>query len=162
MSHDATERAKRILIVEDDEGVVRVLGRLFKTLGASVMTAGTAQKALDVLQEDPPDLLVLDLMLPYGSREVCELLGGEDDPREIDTGIRLLQHLRGQEQGREGAPLWVAVITARSELSALSSVAPLVSDGRGRLFIKPFDDLALEAHACQILGLPSELPDALL
>jgi DNA-binding response OmpR family regulator len=56
----------RVLIVEDDEPLRRMLERLFAIEGCVVSSASEGTEALlKLLEEDTPDLIVLDLMLPW-------------------------------------------------------------------------------------------------
>lgn len=64
--------AKRLLIVEDDPALLRGLKDNFETEGYAVRTAADGKRGLDALMSDPPDLLILDLMLPRVSGyEIC-------------------------------------------------------------------------------------------
>lgn len=56
--------APRILIIEDDPALLRGLKDNFTAVGYDVRTANDGQRGLDALLADPPDLLLLDLMLP--------------------------------------------------------------------------------------------------
>jgi DNA-binding response OmpR family regulator len=56
--------AKSILIIEDDPVLLRGLKDNFETQGYEVRTARDGQKGMDTLLTSPPDLLLLDLMLP--------------------------------------------------------------------------------------------------
>jgi CheY-like chemotaxis protein len=67
---------KRILIVEDDEGIARVLADNLKIDGFNVLWAPTAHDALVGSQSFRPDLVLLDVMLagqPHGF-EICGVL----------------------------------------------------------------------------------------
>jgi DNA-binding response OmpR family regulator len=64
--------SKSILIVEDDPALMRGLKDNFETEGYQVRTAKDGQKGLDAVLSEPPDLLLLDLMLPkVNGYEVC-------------------------------------------------------------------------------------------
>jgi two-component system response regulator MprA len=66
---------ERILIIEDDEEILRVLKRVLTYEGYSVDTALTGQAGLTLAQEQVPDLVVLDWMLPrMDGLEVCRRL----------------------------------------------------------------------------------------
>lgn len=54
----------RILVVDDDVAIRRLLQRVLSREGYTVETAGDGAKALSRIQEAPPDLLLLDLMMP--------------------------------------------------------------------------------------------------
>jgi len=66
---------ERILIIEDDEEILRVLKRVLTYEGYVVDTALTGQAGLTLAQEQVPDLVVLDWMLPkMDGLEVCRRL----------------------------------------------------------------------------------------
>jgi two-component system, OmpR family, response regulator MprA len=66
---------ERILIIEDDEEILRVLKRVLTYEGYVVDTALTGQAGLTLAHEQMPDLVVLDWMLPkMDGLEVCRRL----------------------------------------------------------------------------------------
>lgn len=65
----------RILVVDDDPAIAEVLTKYLEREGFVVEVARDGQAALDVAIADPPDLVVLDLMLPrVDGLEVCRQL----------------------------------------------------------------------------------------
>ena len=63
---------KSILIVEDDPALLRGLKDNFEAQGYEVRTANDGQRGLVSALNQPPDLLLLDLMLPrVDGYEVC-------------------------------------------------------------------------------------------
>jgi len=67
----ATARG-RILVVDDDATVAEILSRYLVREGYRVDSVGSATLALEQAQSHPPDLILLDLMLPDGSGlDVC-------------------------------------------------------------------------------------------
>ncbi|NIM92915.1 MAG: response regulator [Anaerolineales bacterium] len=66
---------ERILIVEDDERILHMLFRGLTFEGYTVDTAEDGQGALAIARENPPDLVILDWMLPgMDGLEVCRRL----------------------------------------------------------------------------------------
>ena len=62
-----------MLVVDDELAIVRGLRVILREAGYEVDAAATKAEALDALSIRPPDVLVLDLVLPDGSGvEVCE------------------------------------------------------------------------------------------
>ncbi len=55
---------ERILVVDDDKEITRLLRSYLEQAGYEVAVAHTGETALHILRRDRPDLLVLDLMLP--------------------------------------------------------------------------------------------------
>jgi PAS domain S-box-containing protein len=91
-SHQAT----RVLIVEDDLDLARVLVGLFERRGIQVFHAGSGKEAIDWSDRVEPDLVVLDLGLPEG------------DGFSVVEGLRRNHKLRA-------VPL--VIYTAREDLS---------------------------------------------
>ena len=56
-------RAKRIMIVDDDADLRRMFRMTLTIAGYVVQEAGDGVEALQLIENDPPDLVVLDLML---------------------------------------------------------------------------------------------------
>ena len=54
----------RILVVDDDPVIVRLLDVNFRLDGFDVFTAGRGEDALALAQETPPDVILLDVMMP--------------------------------------------------------------------------------------------------
>lgn len=64
--------AKTILIVEDDPAMLRGLKDNFEARGFRVQTANDGRRGLAALVSEPPDVLLLDLMLPtLNGYELC-------------------------------------------------------------------------------------------
>ena len=69
----------RILIVEDDPDIAQLVARYLDKAGFSTERAASGREALQTITERPPDLVVLDLMLPHmDGLEVCRLLRAHD------------------------------------------------------------------------------------
>jgi two-component system response regulator MprA len=65
----------RILVIEDDEAILKFLRRGLAYDGYTVDTAPDGQTGLALARDNPPDLVVLDLMLPgLDGLEVCRRL----------------------------------------------------------------------------------------
>ncbi len=73
-------RGRRILLVEDDEAVRMTLRYNLAAQGYVVSEASTGTDGLSLARRRPPDLIVLDLMLPeLPGLEVCRILREETD-----------------------------------------------------------------------------------
>ncbi len=65
----------RILIVEDDPDIAELVARYLDKAGFITERVGTGREALQVVSARPPDLMVLDLMLPHvDGIEVCRTI----------------------------------------------------------------------------------------
>ncbi len=54
----------KILCVDDDPEFLRILGRMLEEKGYEVYLAESGKKALEMLKEVSPDLILLDIMMP--------------------------------------------------------------------------------------------------
>ena len=164
--NDQAPPVKTILLLEDEPGIINVIERLFKPYGDSVAlkSAETVKDALNLLYLNGKictvDALILDIMLPYGDKITREILKGEGDQSDIETGIHLLEHIRGKERSCD-TPLWVSIITGRNAPDVLKRVEKLLNK-RGRLLVKPFNDFVLENDIALVLGIKSLVDEILL
>jgi DNA-binding response OmpR family regulator len=75
---------KKILIVEDDPGILLGLKDEFESEGYDVWVADDGQKGLDAARNRKPDLIILDIMLPVlDGYEVCKTLRKEEKKTPI-------------------------------------------------------------------------------
>jgi DNA-binding response OmpR family regulator len=71
-------RVRSILIVEDDEDIAESIRYNLEREGFRARIAATGEDALNLILDRPPNLLLLDLNLPYMSGfELCRRLRGE-------------------------------------------------------------------------------------
>jgi len=60
-------KGKRILIVDDDQEVVAAIDQALQAEGALTQKCGDGNSAVRICEVDPPELVVLDMMLPKRS-----------------------------------------------------------------------------------------------
>ena len=111
---------KRILAVDDDVDILKVLKANLELHNYEVVTADTWQKAQEVLSLSHPDLILLDVMLPDGD------------------GIEICRELR-----KKRARVPIIMLTARDKIS--DKVMGLES-GADDYVVKPFETLELIAR----------------
>lgn len=64
-----------VLIIEDDPSILLGLQKNLKFEGYDVLTAGDGERGLELAIDRPPDLIILDIMLPKISGfEICKTL----------------------------------------------------------------------------------------
>jgi two-component system, OmpR family, response regulator MprA len=74
----------KVLVVDDEPAVRDSLERALRLEGYDIDLAGDGQQALDLLDEDSPDVIVLDLMMPrVDGLEVCRTLRARGDRTPI-------------------------------------------------------------------------------
>lgn len=109
----------KILIVDDDQDIRRLLGHRLKSEGYVPVFAGDAISAVNSARKEAPDLILLDLGLPAG------------DGRLVMERLQAMPAL-------EGIP--IIIITARDLSLERESLAAF---GVQAMFQKPFDYDAL-------------------
>ena len=64
---------KKILVVDDEPDILKVVTFRVKKMEYEVVTATNGQEALDLIQKEEPDLILLDIRLPVmNGYEVCQ------------------------------------------------------------------------------------------
>jgi DNA-binding response OmpR family regulator len=118
---------KKILIADDDEGIVDLLQCAFEGAGFTVLSCLTGSKMIDMVHKQRPDLIILDLMMPG-----------------ID-GYSLQIKLDADESTRTTP---VIIITALPAARSLFAAFPQV-----KLFVhKPFDTTEFVNNAIELCG----------
>ena len=73
-----------ILIVDDDPHAVEILTRMLTREGYECSSASGGKAALEVLAQQPTDVILLDVMMPeMDGLQVCERLRADHQLREI-------------------------------------------------------------------------------
>jgi DNA-binding response OmpR family regulator len=76
--------SQRILIVDDEPNIVKLARLYLERDGYQVISSGDGEQALQIIQTQAPDLVVLDVMLPsMDGFEVCRRLRAQDNPIPI-------------------------------------------------------------------------------
>ena len=89
---------ERVLIVDDDPDIVQLLTYNLGQAGFRTQSAATGRAALQSIHKDPPDLIILDVMLPdVDGMEVCRTIRQQDVSRRIPI---LMLTARGEEIDR--------------------------------------------------------------
>lgn len=103
-SQKAANRSEKILIVDDEASIRRILETRFKMLGFDTATAADGEEALDVFNKFLPDIVVLDIMMPkmdgYGVTK--EIRKQADTPIIILTALGdVAERITGLELGAD-------------------------------------------------------------
>lgn len=76
--------SNRILVVEDDAGALRLVSYTLEAEGYEVLTATNGLQGLRKAQNDKPDLVILDVMLPgIDGFEICHRLRAESGTAQL-------------------------------------------------------------------------------
>ena len=122
-----------VLVVDDDPGVLEVVAGALREDGYDVRTAEDGMSAIQAVEDEPPDVVVLDLRLPdvNGVHIVSRLRPDFTGPILICSGVREERaRVRALDAGADDfmlKPFGVAELRAR--LRALQRRAPVPSDG---------------------------------
>ena len=127
---NANGQSKKVLLVEDEDSLRRVVKDLLEREGFTVFEAADGVKALDEIDRQAPDIVVLDLNLP-----------------RLD-GYGVLSHLRARPAT---ANLPVIVLTAKGDED---SEVRVFEYGASDYLTKPFRPRALSARLHSLLARP--------
>ena len=90
--------ATRILVVEDDPDIAQLVERYLEKASFTVERSANGREALDMIASRPPDVVVLDLMLPQvDGLEICRRLRGNEKTAAIPV---IMLTARGDEAER--------------------------------------------------------------
>ncbi|WP_447974292.1 sigma-54-dependent transcriptional regulator [Nitrospira sp. Kam-Ns4a] len=108
-----------VLVADDDPDIVTVLRDHLESLGYATLGAGDGPRALELIEQHQPNLLLLDLEMP-----------------EI-PGLEILKRLaQGRQAGLDGYDLPVIVMTA---YGTISRAVEAMKQGAYDFVTKPFD-----------------------
>jgi len=119
---------KKILVVDDDQDLLRALGTRLRAEGFGFVTAGDGVMAVAAARREKPDLILLDLGLPGGD------------------GYHVLERVKS------------LTTTSQTPVIVLSAKDPLVHDDKARkagadaYFQKPVESAVLLAEIRRLLG----------
>lgn len=123
---------KRILIVDDEPNIVVSLEFLMKREGFEVSIASDGEAALKSVEQSPPDLVLLDIMLPKKNGfEVCEVIRARPDWQQVK----------------------IIMLTAKGRDTEVAKGTALGADA---YLTKPFSTKDLVAQVRQMLGIARE------
>lgn len=89
-------KQSRILVADDDPIVIRFLSAILRDEGYDVITATDGEKALQVIQKAQPDLVILDLVMPFRDGfEICHQI--KASPQTSNAAVIVLS-MKEKEQ----------------------------------------------------------------
>jgi DNA-binding response OmpR family regulator len=76
--------AKRILVVDDEPHIVKIVASRLKANGYEVITAGDGMEGIEKAKKDKPDLILLDIAMPtMTGQEALKKLKEDKDTKSI-------------------------------------------------------------------------------
>ena len=121
----------KVLIADDEPNIVVSLEFLMKREGHAVSVARDGQQALDAIRSERPDLVLLDVMMPF------------------KTGFEVLQAVRA-DSGLAGTK--ILMLTAKGRDTDSAKGLALGADG---YMTKPFSTRELAERVRQLLAGPA-------
>jgi len=117
-----TTDQKQLLLIDDDPNLILLVQDYLEFRGYEVTTAENGQKAIDILQQQTPDMIICDVMMP-----------------EMD-GYEFVQKVRENEQ-----TAWIPVLFLSAKGQSQDRVKGL-SKGADVYMVKPFEPEELVAQ----------------
>lgn len=133
----ANPSGKKILVVDDDQIILKTLSIVLASNGYQVFTASDGPGAISMVTRERPDLIVLDLLFPPDAANV----GGA-----LQDGFFIIEWMRRMGEAKD-----IPIIIISGDKSAKNREHAL-STGAVGFFSKPIDRLALVATIRNTLG----------
>ncbi|MGH7316217.1 MAG: response regulator transcription factor, partial [Candidatus Rokuibacteriota bacterium] len=127
----------KVLVVDDEPDIVLYLEHVLRRLGYETASAGNGAEALEKAAADPPDLVLLDVMMP------------------VVDGFAVCRALREREATRL---VPVVVMTA---LQGVDNRVKLLEHGADEVLTKPVDERELVARVQSALARKGEMDQRL-
>jgi CheY-like chemotaxis protein len=132
-----TPEIKKILVVDDDQVIVKTLSMLLHANGYKVLTATDGAGAASAVDRERPDLILLDIQFPPDAMNI----GGA-----LQDGFFIMEWLR-----RMGEAADIPIIIVSADNSKKNRQQALKA-GAAAYFTKPIDRLALLTGIRTVLG----------
>ena len=124
IQNESSDSKQRILVVDDEASIRRILETRLKMVGYDVVTAEDGEEAIEVYNKTAPDLVILDVMMPK--------MDGYGVTREI----------------RRTSDVPIIILTALGDVSERITGLELGADD---YVVKPFSPKELEARVKSVL-----------
>jgi DNA-binding response OmpR family regulator len=99
MAKEGTVMAKKILVIEDDPAISRLVDYSLRHEGYEVIAATNGLEGIRKAQNEAPDLIILDVMLPgMDGFEICHRMRSESDTAQLPI---LMFSAKAQEIDKE-------------------------------------------------------------
>src|SRR6478609_6131743 len=125
------EKPKKLLLVDDNDLSLYILRELLDRPWLNLVEAHSGQEALEVIDREQPDAVILDLVMPgMGGFEVLQKLRDQEQTRRLPVIVYTSKVLTGEEKKRltdlaAGLIAKSDVTTSLSPESLLSSLAKM-------------------------------------
>jgi two-component system alkaline phosphatase synthesis response regulator PhoP len=80
--------ARRIMVVDDEEDILRIVSEKLQWAGYDVIPACDGSECLEKIRSDKPDLVLLDVMMPgIDGLEVCRQIKQSPETKNIKVAV---------------------------------------------------------------------------
>ena len=112
-----------VLVVDDLPQNVRLLEAVLSPKGFRVATASSGEEALDVLNKEHPDVVLLDILMPgMDGFEVVEALRADPDTKSVPVVILTSKSMTQQDKERLRGRITYVAQKAEFDLSGLAGL----------------------------------------
>jgi DNA-binding response OmpR family regulator len=153
---------KTVLVVEDDAVSRRLISTIFSRAGAHVCVAANGQECLRQFEQQKPDLIILDIMMPVmdGYEACVQIRQKSDTPIIMLTALKNDdQIIRGLDSGADdfvSKPASGEVLLARSRAVLRRRGQPVESETENG-YRDDYISVNLQSHIVSIRGEPLRL-----
>ena len=119
----------KILIIDDDKGIVEMIKAALTKRNYEVFTASDGTEGLELVKNSPPDLILLDVVMP------------------LMNGYEFLRALKALKAIEGGAMIPVVVMTAKEGMEEIFKF-----EGVNEYLVKPSDSSKLIKKIEECLG----------
>jgi two-component system alkaline phosphatase synthesis response regulator PhoP len=101
------KKEKKILVADDEKDILEIINYNLNNEGYDVYTAKDGNEALDMARKIRPDLMILDIMMPYKTgMEVCQILRSSEEFQDmliifLTALSDETSHIKGLESGAD-------------------------------------------------------------
>jgi CheY-like chemotaxis protein len=120
MKHQEEDVRQKILLVDDDKGIVEVVKKVLEEIEYDVVTAYDGKEGLEKVKCDDPDLIVLDIRMP------------------LMNGYEFMRALREEKFNQNTPMIPVIMLTAKEEMKEVFKM-----EGAKGYLLKPVDPTSL-------------------
>src|SRR3989304_2435056 len=133
------EHIPRVLVVDDEEEIRKILSKILEKEGFKVITAPDGQQALEKICFDTPDAVLLDVRMPgLDGMEVLKKIKAIDDNLPVGLVTAYADTHQAVEAMKEGACDYLAKPSDNSEVVWITSRA--LAEGKLRRNLKSIND----------------------
>ena len=109
-------QSKRILIIEDDKFLAKMLSRMLEANSYSIVLASSGKEGLTKVTSENPDLILLDIMLPdIDGFDLLETIKSDEKNNKIP--VIIISNLGQPEDIQQGRALGAKDYLVKSDLS---------------------------------------------